>query len=168
MSSVSEGEASDGLSKQLEALMKQMVADQQHLSAKIDTLMNTMRDLDNQQRAHNVDITRLEHGTGKQAVTLDAARQHSGGLLPKPMGSPPATAASTFSFPHDDLAGALLARGKAEGRAPGRNGVPQFRKLNFPTYGGKDDPCHGLTAASNSSEANVPWRKIKFGWLPCT
>lgn len=124
MSSVSEGEAFDGLGKQLEALMKQMAVDRQHLSAKIDALTNTMCDLDNQQRAHNVNITRLEHGTNKQAITLDAAGQHSGGLLPKLMGSPPAPAASTFSFPHDDLAGALLACGEAEGRAPGRNGVP--------------------------------------------
>lgn len=84
MSSVSE-EGSDCLGKQLEALMKQMVADRQHLSAKIDALPNTMRDLGNKQRAHNVTITRLEHGTSKHHVTLDVAGQHSVGVLPKPI-----------------------------------------------------------------------------------
>lgn len=72
MSFVFEGEASDGLGKQLEALMKQMAADRQHLSAKINALTNTTRDLDNQQRARNVAITHLEYSTDKQPIALDA------------------------------------------------------------------------------------------------
>lgn len=87
ISTISEGEASNGVGKQIEALTKQMAVDRQHLSVKIDILTDTVHDFNNQQCSHHVAITCLE--LGKPPSTLESPGKPSVGLLLKPTGPPP-------------------------------------------------------------------------------
>lgn len=59
---MTEGDNIEALSKKSDVLFQQMEADRSKLHDKIDTLSGTIRDIDHQQRAHHIAITRLEHG----------------------------------------------------------------------------------------------------------
>lgn len=98
---MSEGDNIEALNKKLNVLFQQMEAYHLKLHDKIDNLFGTIRDIDNQQRAHHVAINRLEHGRNNlpgdvdQETIIDATSQ-SNRRHPSQSSSIPACVTSCF------------------------------------------------------------------------
>lgn len=108
-----------------------METDRHQLHEKIDSLAGTIRDIDLQQRVHNLAITRLEQGrTVLPSVidqeTLTDARHHATeGLLPNLRRQLPGSpAASVVDLRIADREAPAHHRLPLEGNYPSRNSAP--------------------------------------------
>lgn len=128
-----------------------MEADRLKPHDKIDSLSGTIRDIDLQQRAHLVAITRLEQGCNNlpgdvdhETLTDVCLRATDGILLGHHRPPHVSLAALMMDLRQADRDATAAHRSPIEGQYAGQGSVPRFYKLNFPMFNGQEDPLPWL------------------------
>lgn len=135
---------------------------------KIDNLSGSIRDIDQQQHAHHVAITRLEHDRNtlpddRDTVT-DAHLKAAKGFLPSPHRlHQVSSTASVLDFRHGDREAPGAHRLLAKGHYVGRGSAPRFYKLNFLVFDSQEDPlpwlnrCDQFFRGQHTMEGDKVW-----------
>lgn len=128
---MSASDSSDPVSKKLDALLQQLEADRLKLYDMIDSPSGTIRDIDHQQRAHHLAITRLEQGRTHHLGDIDhdaladACLRAAERMLPSPRWHSHCSSASSVVDMHTaDKNAPVVPRPMVDGHYTGRGGVP--------------------------------------------